>query len=173
MKKEIKFQRVIVIVLDGVGVGAAPDADLYGDVGSNSVGNTSQAVGGLDLPNLGQLGLGNVTEILGVPPIHGPKGCFGKMQELSSGKDTITGHWEMMGIYLDKPMPTYPDGFPKEIIEQFKKRIGRGVLGNKPASGTVIIQELGQAHMSSGSPIVYTSADSVFQMAAHEEVIPI
>ena len=169
----MKFKRIFVIVLDGVGVGASPDAYVYGDEGSDSVGNTSRVVGGLQLPALQQLGLGHLTDILGVPAIQMPIGAHGKMQEKSAGKDTITGHWEMMGLYLEKPMPTYPEGFPEEITNEFVARIGRGILGNKPASGTGIINELGTEHVNTGKPIVYTSADSVFQIAAHEEIIPV
>lgn len=169
----MKFKRVFVIVLDGVGVGASPDAHLYGDEDSNSVGNTSKAVGGLQLPTLQQLGLGHITDVLGVPAIQKPMGAYGKMQEKSAGKDTITGHWEMMGLYLEKPMPTYPEGFPRKLVDEFVARIGRDVLGNKPASGTEIINELGAEHVRTGKLIVYTSADSVFQIAAHEDIIPV
>jgi phosphopentomutase len=168
-----RINRVIVIVLDGVGAGAAPDASLYGDVCSHSLGNTARVLGGLSLPNLFALGLGNITEIEGVPPNPNSTGCYGKMQPRSAGKDTISGHWELMGIYLPKPFPTYPEGFPKEILDEFKARTGRGILGNKPASGTEIIQELGFEHIKTGKLILYTSADSVFQVAAHEEVIPV
>lgn len=167
------IKRVIVIVLDGVGAGEAPDAADYGDVGSNSLRNTAQAVGGLNLPNLGPLGLGHITEILGVPPAAQPMGCYGKMQPRSAGKDTISGHWELMGIALEKPLPTYPHGFPKSLLDEFTRRTGREVLGNKPASGTEILVELGEEHVRTGKPIVYTSADSVFQIAANEAVIPI
>lgn len=168
-----QFERVIVIVLDGVGVGEAPDAAEYGDVGSNSIGNTARVVGGLDVPHLGELGLGNLTAVVGVPPRKQTSGGYGKMREASAGKDSVTGHWELMGLHLTNPFPTYPDGFPPEILEEFKRRTGKDVLGNKPASGTEIIKELGEEHMRTGKPIVYTSADSVFQIAAHEEVIPI
>lgn len=167
------FKRIIVIVLDGVGIGAAPDADVYGDENSNSIGNTARVLGGIDLPNMGRIGLGNIIDILGVSPVDSPEGGYGKMQPLSAGKDTISGHWEMMGIYLPKPSPTYPHGFPDEIIHTFEDRIGRGTLANYPASGTEIIKALGEEHIRTGKPIVYTSADSVFQIAAHEEVIPI
>lgn len=167
------FKRVTVIVLDGVGIGAAPDAADYGDVGSNSIANTARVLGGIDLPNMGAIGLGNVTQIEGVPPTDNPQGGYGKMQPHSAGKDTISGHWEMMGIYLPHPFPTYPNGFPPEIMEAFEAQIGRGTLANRPASGTEIIKELGEEHMRTGKPIVYTSADSVFQIAAHEDVIPV
>ena len=169
----MEIKRVVVIVLDGVGVGEAPDANLYGDVGSNSLGNTAQAIGGLDLPNFEKLGLGHITSIKGVRPITNPDGSFGKLRPKSSGKDTVSGHWELMGIYLPKPFPTYPNGFPHEVIEEFKKRTGLDVLGNLAASGTEIIQLYGNEHMRTGKPILYTSADSVFQIAAHEEIIPV
>jgi phosphopentomutase len=168
-----EIQRVVVIVLDGVGVGEAPDAVKYGDVGSNSIGNVARVLGGIDLPNLGKIGLGYITDVEGVPPAPAPTGGHGKMTPLSSGKDTVSGHWEMMGIVLSEPFPTYPKGFPPEVIDAFEKEIGWGTLGNKPASGTVIIEELGDEHVRTGKPIIYTSADSVFQIAAHEEVIPI
>lgn len=166
-------KRVILIVLDSMGVGELPDAAEYGDEGSNTLANTARAVGGLSLPHMQQLGLGNITAIEGVPPCDEPLGAYGRMAEASKGKDTTTGHWEMAGIYSPRPLPTYPHGFPKELIEEYERRIGRETLGNYPRSGTVIIQELGEEHMRTGYPIVYTSADSVFQVAAHEEVIPI
>ncbi|NLL18467.1 MAG: phosphopentomutase [Clostridia bacterium] len=165
-------KRVMLIVLDSVGIGALPDAYLYGDEGSNTLGNIARQVK-LSLPNLRRLGLGNILPLEGIPPVPAPLGAYGKMGELSPGKDTTTGHWELAGIVLDKPFPLYPKGFPREIIDAFEKRIGKKVLGNKAASGTVIIEELGEEHMATGSPIVYTSADSVFQIAAHEEVIPL
>jgi len=166
-------RKVIIIVLDSAGIGELPDADLYGDIGSNTLGNCSRAVGGLKLPHLGRMGLGRLTEIMGVPPVDQPSACFGKMAERSCGKDTTTGHWEIAGLVLDKPFPVFPSGFPKEIIEPFEKSIDKGILGNKVASGTAIIEELGVQHMQTGCPIVYTSADSVFQIAAHEEVVPL
>ncbi len=166
-------RRVILIVLDSVGCGDAPDARDYGDEGSNTLANTARAVGGLNLPNMGRLGLGNITSIQGVPPVVAPLGAYGRLTEVSAGKDTTTGHWELTGLILSKPFPTYPDGFPADLIAEFERRIGRGTLGNYPASGTVIIQELGEEHLRTGKPIVYTSADSVFQVAAHEEVIPV
>jgi phosphopentomutase len=168
------IERVIVIVLDGVGVGATDDAHEYGDEGSNSVANTAVTVDGLNLPNMGAIGLGNLTTIQGVPPRKKTKGAFGKMMEKSAGKGSVVGHWELMGVYTPIPFPTYPGGFPEEIIEKFiRTSSAEGVLGNYPASGTEIIQELGEEHISTAYPIVYTSADSVFQIAAHEEVIPI
>ena len=169
----MNVERFIVIVLDGVGVGALPDADEYGDMGSNSLANTAQAVGGLDLPNMEKMGLGNLTNILGVPPREKTLGAYGKMTEISAGKDSVTGHWELMGVYSRTPMPTYPDGFPPEVMEPFKARTGYGVLANRPASGTEIIKELGEAHLRTGKLIVYTSADSVFQIAAHEDIVPV
>ncbi len=165
--------RACVIVLDAVGVGALPDAADYGDEGSDTLGNVARAVGGLDLPNLEALGLGNVEELQGCPPQPGAPAVAGRLIERSKGKDTTTGHWELMGIVTPDPLQTYPHGFPFEIIEEFAHRTGRGVLGNKPASGTEIIQELGEEHQRTGKWIVYTSADSVFQVAAHEETIPL
>lgn len=165
--------RTALIVLDGIGVGELPDAARFGDEGSNTLRNTALAVGGLDLPNLGRLGLGHILDLPGVPPDPAPIGCYGRMAEQAAGKDTTTGHWELAGVILDRPFPVYPNGFPMEVIAAFTAAIGRDVLGNKPASGTVIIDELGEEHMRTGKPIVYTSADSVFQIAAHEEVIPV
>jgi len=166
------MNRVFLIVLDSVGIGALPDAHKYGDEGSNTLGNTAKAVGGMNLPNMDRLGLNRVLAYKGGsnPEVIGQ---YGRMAEASAGKDTTTGHWEMMGIILEKAFPTYPDGFPTEILEAFEKAIGTKTLGNKAASGTVIIDELGEEHMKTGYPIVYTSADSVFQIAAHEEIIPI
>jgi phosphopentomutase len=167
------FDRAILIVLDSVGCGEAPDAARYGDAGSNTLGNVARAVGGMDLPHLGRLGLGNLTEIAGVPANPRAAGAFGKMAEASAGKDTSTGHWEMAGLRIDEAFRTFPDGFPPEILDPFRERTGRGVLGNKAASGTVILDELAEEHARSGELIVYTSADSVFQIAAHEEVVPL
>ncbi len=169
----MKDARIFLVVLDGAGVGELPDASRYGDEGSNTIGNTARQVGGLSLPFMGGLGLGNITSIKGVPATDQAIGAFGKMSEASLGKDTITGHWEMTGITLERPFPVYPKGFPEDLIGDFEKAIGRKVLGNKPASGTEILKELGQEHMNTGYPIVYTSADSVFQIAAHEEVISV
>ena len=162
--------RAIVLVLDSVGVGELPDAAAYGDEGSNTLGNISRAVGGLAMPNLQAMGLGNITPIEGVSPNPTPVASWGRNAERSAGKDTTTGHWEMMGLVLERPFPTYPHGFPDEVIAEFVARTGvPGILGNVVASGTVIINELGDAHVQTGKPIVYTSADSVFQIAAHEE----
>ena len=167
------IERVILIVLDSVGVGELPDAAKYGDEGSNTLANVAKAVGGLSLPNMQKMGLGNIIEIEGVPPVNCPIGAYGKAAEKSAGKDTTTGHWELAGVISKRPFPVYPNGFPPEIIDEFEKRIGCKVLGNKVASGTEIIKELGDEHVKTGYPIVYTSADSVFQIAAHEEVIPV
>ncbi len=167
------FNRVVIIVIDSLGAGALPDADKYGDVGSNTLGNLSKAVGGLKIPNLQKLGLGNIISIEGVPPVEAPLAAFGKMAEASAGKDTTTGHWEISGMILDKPFPVFPHGFPGQIIAEFESRIGRKTLGNEVASGTEIISRLGEEHIKTGYPIVYTSADSVFQIAAHEEVVPL
>jgi phosphopentomutase len=165
--------RACVIVLDAVGAGELPDAAEYGDVGSDTLGNVARAVGGLDLPNLEALGLGNIEELEGCPPQPGAPAVAGRLIERSKGKDTTTGHWELMGIVTPVAMPTYPHGFPSDLLEEFAHRTGRGVIGNKPASGTEIIQELGEEHQRTGKWIVYTSADSVFQVAAHEETIPL
>lgn len=164
---------VTIIVIDSLGAGELPDAGKYGDEGSNTLANMARAVGGLKLPNLQKLGLGNIIDIEGIPPLDRPGAAFGKMAELSAGKDTTTGHWEMSGIILDKPFPVFPHGFPDSIIAEFEARIGRKSLANEVASGTEIIARLGAEHMKTGYPIVYTSADSVFQIAAHEEVIPV
>jgi phosphopentomutase len=167
------FQRVVWIVLDSVGMGAMPDAAEYLDPpGADTLGNLAR-LRGLALPNLARLGLGNIKPLAGIPPAARPEGCYGRCALASPGKDTTTGHWEMAGIILDRPFPLYPHGFPPDIMDAFERRIGRRVLGNKAASGTQIIEELGREHMRTGWPIVYTSADSVFQIAAHEEVIPV
>jgi phosphopentomutase len=165
--------RACVIVLDAVGAGALPDAAAYGDEGSNTLGNVARAVGGLDLPNMEAFGLGNIEPLEGCPPQPGAPAVAGRLLERSKGKDTTAGHWELMGIVTPTPFPTYPQGFPHDVIDPFMHRTGRGVLGNKAASGTEIIQELGEEHQRTGKWIVYTSADSVFQIAAHEETIPL
>ena len=167
------LKRAIILVADGVGCGDAPDAAAYGDQGANTLGNLAKAVGGLQLPTLARLGLGNTTRILGVPPVADAQSMHGQLIEASQGKDTITGHWEMAGIITRQAMPTYPKGFPREILEPLIAASGRGVLGNKTASGTVILDELGVEHMRTGALIVYTSADSVLQIAAHESVVPL
>jgi len=159
--------------MDSVGIGALPDAKDFGDIGVNTLGNISISQNGINLPNLQQLGLGNIDDIVGVNPIEIPLGAFGKSSEVSNGKDTTTGHWELSGLHLTEPFKTFPKGFPKDIIDSFESKIGRKVLGNKAASGTEILDELGEQHMKTGYPIVYTSADSVLQIAAHEEIIPL
>jgi phosphopentomutase len=166
------FDRVIWIVLDSVGIGAMPNAAAYGDEGSDTLGNIARRRP-LALPHLRQLGLGNIKPLSGIPPVERPLGAYGKCTLASPGKDTTTGHWEMAGILLEKPFPVYPHGFPRDLMQAFESRIGRKTLGNKAASGPEIIQELGAEHMRTGSPIVYTSADSVFQIAAHESIIPV
>jgi phosphopentomutase len=166
--------RFVTIVLDSGGVGALPDADRYGDApGANTLGNVARRLGGLRLPNFEQLGLGCLTEIAGVPASAHPLARVARLRERSKGKDTITGHWEMAGIVTDVPFPTYPNGFPAEIVDEFARIAGKPPLGNKTASGTEIIEELGPEHIASGRPILYTSADSVFQVAAHEEIVPL
>ncbi len=165
--------RAVVVVLDGVGAGDAPDAARFGDEGANTLGNTARAVGGLAVPNLQKLGLGNVAEIEGVPRVGSPGASYGLMVELSAAKATLAGHWEMMGLILEDPLPTYPEGFPDWIVRRFEEETGRGVIGNRPASGTQIIEELGPEQEVTGAWIVYTSADSVFQVAAHTDVIPL
>jgi phosphopentomutase len=169
----MQVKRVILVVMDSVGCGELPDAAKYGDEGSNTLGNTARQLGGMTLPYLQKYGLGNLTTILGVPPVARPAGGYGKMVEASAGKDTTTGHWEMAGLLVDKPFATFPNGFPPEILDPFIARTGRGVLGNKAASGTVILEELGEEHVATGKVIVYTSADSVFQVAAHELIVPL
>ena len=166
------FTRAIVIVLDSAGIGELPDAAAYGDQGSDTLGNIARQAP-LRVPTLLSLGLGRLVPALGAAPAQAPSGAYGRMAEASAGKDSVTGHWEMMGIVLDKPFPTFPRGFPPDLIGGFERRIGRGTLGNVVASGTEIIERLGAEHMRTGRPIVYTSADSVFQIAAHEEVIPV
>jgi phosphopentomutase len=165
--------RVLLVVCDSWGVGGAPDADAYGDRGADTLGNTARTVGGLHAPNLEALGLGHLTTIEGVAARAEAGSAHGRATERSAGKDTTTGHWEMMGIRLDHPFPLYPDGFPPEIVEPFQEGIGREILGNVAASGTEIIAELGEEHVRTGKPIVYTSGDSVFQIAAHKDVVPL
>lgn len=167
------INRVIWVVLDSVGMGEMPDAEKFGDVGANTMGNISKAVGGLNLPNMVKLGLGNIENIKGIEKCDSPIGCYARFEEASNGKDTTTGHWEMGGVVSKVAFPTYPNGFPKDVLEKFEKLTGRKVIGNKPASGTAILDELGEEQMKTGNAIVYTSADSVFQIAAHEEIIPL
>jgi phosphopentomutase len=170
----LKSGKVVLVVLDGIGVGAMPDARMYGDEGANTLRHTAEAVGVLHLPQLQKLGLGNIVDAPGVQPVEIAEGCFGKMAERSAGKDSTTGHWELGGLITDKAFPLYPDGFPKGLLDRFLAETGcKGYLGNKPASGTEIIQQLGDEHVRTGYPIVYTSGDSVFQIAAHEGVIPL
>ena len=168
-----KFKRIHVIVMDSVGIGEAPDADVFGDVGSHTIGHIAEKMNGLHMPQMEQLGLGNIEDIQGINSQAAPTAYFGKMQEASVGKDTMTGHWEIMGLNIDKPFKVYPDGFPQELISQLEEKTGRKVIGNKPASGTEILDELGEEHMKTGAIIVYTSADPVLQIAAHEEIIPL
>lgn len=170
------INRAILIVMDGCGAGTAPDAELFGDTGDNrgdTLVHVARAVGGLEIPTLRSLGLGNALDLAGGTPVANPRGSYGRLQERSmGGKDTVTGHWEMMGILVDRPFPTYPQGFPDEVLVPFCEAIGSPVLGNYPASGTDIIRDLGEEHVRTGRPIVYTSADSVFQVACHEDVVP-
>lgn len=170
----MKQGKVVLIVLDGVGIGALPDAGKYGDEGANTIRHTAEAVGFLRLPHMEKLGLGNIVDAPGVRPVEVAEGCFGRMAEQSAGKDSTIGHWELGGLITDRAFPLYPNGFPKVLLDRFLHKAGcGGYLGNKPASGTEIIQELGDEHVKTGYPIVYTSGDSVFQIAAHEGVIPL
>lgn len=163
-----------IIILDGVGIGELPDASNYNDSGSNTLCNMAEAVGGLELPNLGKMGLGNIASIKGVLPVKSSLASYGKLTEISSGKDSTTGHWELAGLHVKTDFSYFPQGFPKNLVDKFIHKTGcKGVLGNKPASGTEIIKELGEAHLKTRFPIIYTSADSVFQIAAHEQVIPL
>ena len=166
-------RRAIILVLDGVGIGAAPDAADYGDVGSDTLGNVARAVGGLAVPHLERAGLGCIAPLAGVAAVTAPTGAWGMMAPRSAGKDSTTGHWEIAGVWLDRPFPTYPGGFPAELIEEFARRTGRRVLGNVVASGTAVLETYGEAHQRTGDWIVYTSADSVFQVAAHEAIVPL
>ena len=166
-------RRAVILVLDGVGVGAAPDAAEYGDVGSDTLGNLSRKIGAMDLSNLARIGLGNIATLNGVPETTQAAGAWGLMVPKSAGKDSTTGHWEIAGIHLSRPFPTYPNGFPKDVVDEFARRTGRRVIGNVVGSGTAILSEFGPEHERTGAWILYTSADSVFQIAAHEEVIPL
>jgi phosphopentomutase len=167
------MRRAAILVLDGVGIGPAHDTGAYGDDGSNTLGNLARAVGGFSLPNLERLGLGCCAPLSGVRPVENPRAAFGVCEPVSQGKDSTTGHWEICGLVVERPFPTYPAGFPPEVIAEFARRTGRGVIGNKVGSGTVILEELAQQHIMTGAWIVYTSADSVFQVAAHEGVVPL
>ncbi|NKE04958.1 MULTISPECIES: phosphopentomutase [Mesobacillus] len=167
------YKRVFLIVMDSVGIGEAPDAEKFGDKGSHTLGHIGERMNGLNMPNMGKLGLSNIEAIKGITPADKPLAYFTKMEEASNGKDTMTGHWEIMGLNIQTPFQVFPDGFPDELISELETRTGRKVIGNKPASGTEILVELGEEHMKTGALIVYTSADSVLQIAAHEEIIPI
>jgi len=167
------MKRVLIVVFDSVGVGAMPDAAQFLDEGANTLVHAAESVGGLSMPVLGSLGLGNIVSVPGVPPASEPQACFGRMQEASPAKDTVTGHWEIAGLISRRPFALYPDGFPPEIMEPFERESGFATMYNRAASGTVILEQLGQEHMATGKLIVYTSADSVFQIAAHEEVVPL
>ncbi|WP_152654672.1 phosphopentomutase [Oceanobacillus sp. CFH 90083] len=169
----IPFKRIFLIVMDSVGIGEAPDAEKFDDLGADTLGHIAKEMNGLDMPAMGSLGLSNIREIKGIAPAEKPKAHYTKMQEASNGKDTMTGHWEIMGLRIDQPFRTFPDGFPDELIQELEEKTGRKVIGNKPASGTEILVELGKEHVETGSLIVYTSADSVLQIAAHEDIVPI
>lgn len=166
-------RKVVLVVLDSVGIGELPDAEIYGDKGSNTLGNIAKSVKGFSIPNLEALGIGSIDGVENLIKCENPEGIYGRCSELSKGKDTITGHWEMAGVILETPLQTYPNGFPKEIMDEFEAKIGRKTLGNVVASGTAIIEELGEEHIKTGYPIIYTSADSVFQIAANEDIIPL
>ncbi|GAA4849241.1 phosphopentomutase [Paenibacillus vulneris] len=169
----VDFKRIHLIVLDSVGIGEAPDAAQFDDFDVDTLGHIARERNGLKMPNMAKLGLSNIRQIEGVPAAEKPLAYFTKMQEASKGKDTMTGHWEIMGLYIDTPFRVFPDGFPQELISRIEERTGRKVIGNKPASGTEIIAELGEEHMKTGALIIYTSADSVLQIAAHEEIVPL
>jgi phosphopentomutase len=173
MDKQVPFNKITVVVLDSVGIGELPDAPKYGDTGAHTLGHILEKVPNVKLPHMQQLGLGNIAPLAQITPADQPSGYYGKMAEISVGKDTMTGHWELMGLKVSTPFQTYPNGFPRDLIARFESETGRKVIGNKPASGTEILDELGAKHMETGAFIVYTSADSVFQIAAHEDVIPL
>ncbi|MEQ2528215.1 phosphopentomutase [Robertmurraya yapensis] len=168
-----QYKRIFLVVMDSVGIGEAPDAEKFGDLGSDTLGHIAEKMNGLDMPNMGKLGLSNIREIKGITKAEKPLAFFTKMQEASSGKDTMTGHWEIMGLNISTPFQVFPEGFPNELISELEARTGRKIIGNKPASGTEILDELGEEHMKTGALIVYTSADSVLQIAAHEDIVPI
>ncbi|UQD52622.1 phosphopentomutase [Bacillus methanolicus] len=167
------YKRIFLLVMDSVGIGEAPDSEKFDDKGADTLGHIAEKMGGLHMPNMGKLGLSNIREIKGIAKAEKPLAYYTKMKEASSGKDTMTGHWEIMGLHISTPFKVFPDGFPAELVSELESRTGRKVIGNKPASGTEIIKELGEEHMKTGALIVYTSADSVLQIAAHEEIIPI
>jgi len=171
--KHFTYDRVFLIVLDSVGIGEAPDAEKFNDLGADTLGHIAEEMNGLTMPNMSKLGLSNIREIKGIPVQEKPLAYYTKMQEASNGKDTMTGHWEIMGLHIEKPFKVFPEGFPMELIDKLEEKTGRKIIGNKPASGTAIIEELGKEHMETGALIVYTSADSVLQIAAHEEVVPL
>ncbi|TQR24226.1 phosphopentomutase [Bacillus safensis] len=170
---DYQYKRIFLVVMDSVGIGEAPDAADFNDVGADTLGHIAEKMNGLHMPNMAKLGLSHIKEIKGIPADEKPLAYYGKMQEASNGKDTMTGHWEIMGLYIDTPFKVFPDGFPDELLNELKEKTGRGIIGNKPASGTEILDELGEEHMKAGDLIVYTSADSVLQIAAHEEVVPL
>ncbi len=170
---ENTYKRIFIIVMDSVGIGEAPDAEKFGDKGADTFGHIAERMNGLDMPNMGRLGLSNISELKGIKKAEKPLAFYTKMMEASNGKDTMTGHWEIMGLNIQTPFRVFPEGFPNELISELEKRTGRKVIGNKPASGTEILDELGEQHMKTGDMIVYTSADSVLQIAAHEEIIPL
>lgn len=173
MREDKAFKRIFVIVMDSVGIGEAPDAEDFGDKGSDTLGHIAERMNGLKMPNLGKLGLSNIRQIKGIEKAVAPQAYFTKMKEASNGKDTMTGHWEIMGLNISTPFQVFPDGFPELLIHELEAKTGRPVIGNKPASGTEILDELGAEHLKTGALIVYTSADSVLQIAAHEEVVPL
>ncbi|MGO4888299.1 phosphopentomutase [Anaerobacillus sp. MEB173] len=170
---QYRFKRIFLIVMDSVGIGEAPDADKFDDIGSDTLGHIAEKMNGLHMPNMAKLGLSHIREIKGIEKVLQPLAHYGMMQEASNGKDTMTGHWELMGLHIEQPFRTFPDGFPPELIHQLEEKSGRKVIGNKPASGTAILDELGKEHVDTGAIIVYTSADSVLQIAAHEQVVPL
>ncbi|MCY8232820.1 phosphopentomutase [Priestia endophytica] len=167
------YKRIFLVVMDSVGIGEAPDAEQYDDKGADTLGHIAEHRGGLNMPNMGKLGLSNIREIKGIQKVDTPLAYYTKMQEASTGKDTMTGHWEIMGLHIDQPFRVFPDGFPEELIAELEEKTGRKIIANKPASGTAILDELGEEHMKTGALIVYTSADSVLQIAAHEDIVPL
>ncbi|MGY3313722.1 phosphopentomutase [Peribacillus simplex] len=173
MKGNSAFKRIFVVVMDSVGIGEAPDADLFGDKGADTLGHIAEKMNGLKMPTLAKLGLGNIREIKGIDKAQQPLAYYTKMKEASTGKDTMTGHWEIMGLNISTPFRVFPDGFPELLVNELETKMGRGIIGNVPASGTEIIERLGEEHMKTGALIVYTSADSVLQIAAHEDIVPI
>jgi phosphopentomutase len=172
MEKNL-FKRIFLVVMDSVGIGEAPDAKSFGDIGADTLGHIAEKMNGLHMPNMAKLGLSNIRQLNGIEKANKPWAVYTKMEEASAGKDTMTGHWEMMGLNIEIPFRVFPEGFPDELIQELEKRTGRKVIGNKPASGTAILDELGEEHMKTGAIIVYTSADSVLQIAAHEEIVPL